>query len=85
MELTELETLAARKALQLPHLRRLFATELKLVIETKLALVFDPAKPLDFTQQEAYSKGKLDTILWLLQMSDPIEDESAPSIPQPKS
>lgn len=36
----------------------------------KLDLVFDPNNPMIFTQEEAYIKGKIDILRYLLSLAD---------------
>jgi len=43
------------------------------VAEEKLALDFDTSKPEVFTQQEAYKRGQLEVLTWLLEASDAAE------------
>jgi hypothetical protein len=48
--------------LNLMHLHNLRAE----VVRNKLQLIFDPAKPQHFQQDEAYNKGKLDLLTELI-------------------
>lgn len=41
-----------------------------MIAEEKLALEFDPERPKDFIQQDAYKKGQLDLITYLLDASE---------------
>lgn len=43
------------------------------IAEEKLALEFDPAEPNLFLQAEAYKRGQLELIAWLLASSDAAE------------
>jgi hypothetical protein len=43
--------------------------ELALHAENKITLAFDPTNPLLFTQQEAYIRGKIDVLNWIISMS----------------
>ncbi len=38
----------------------------------KLDLVFDPNNPMIFTQEEAYIKGKIDILRYLLSLADSV-------------
>jgi len=38
----------------------------------KLDLVFDPNNPMVFTQEEAYIKGKIDILRYLLSLADSV-------------
>lgn len=38
----------------------------------RLDLVFDPNNPMIFTQEEAYIKGKIDTLRYLLSLTDSV-------------
>ena len=46
--------------------RRYWQHRLSDVTMQKLNLTFDPAKPMDFMQQEAYARGRVDMLLELL-------------------
>jgi len=46
--------------------RRYWQHRLSDVTMQKLNLTFDPAKPQDFMQQEAYARGRIDMLLELL-------------------
>ena len=45
------------------------------IAEEKLNLEFTPNDPLSFAQQEAYLKGKLDILMWVLAASDAAQAE----------
>jgi hypothetical protein len=44
--------------------------KLALVAESKLSLQFDGTNPLKFAQAEAYERGQMDVIKWLLDSAD---------------
>lgn len=46
-----------------------------LVAEEKLRLSFDPSNPQDFMQQEAYKRGQLELLDYLIESSDAAEAE----------
>jgi hypothetical protein len=48
---------------------RVLQNKLAEVAEEKIALEFDPSEPLLFQQQEAYKRGQLDMLRYLLDMS----------------
>ena len=45
--------------------------------ETKLNLVYDTLDPIKFAQNEAYLKGKIEFIRYLLDASEAAEEEAA--------
>lgn len=45
------------------------------IAEEKLALEFDPMKPEVFSQAEAYKRGQLDLILYILENSEAANKE----------
>ena len=49
--------------------------ELSIAAETKLALVVDPNNVQAFVQAEAYQRGKIEFIDWLLAMNDSVTQE----------
>jgi hypothetical protein len=49
--------------------------ELSIAAESKLALVVDPNNIPAFVQAEAYYRGKIDFIEWLLAMNDQVTKE----------
>lgn len=59
-------TLAQKQVLQ---------TQRAIIAEEKLALEFDPEHPLLFQQQEAFKRGQLEFVTYLLEASDAAELE----------
>lgn len=55
--------------------KQVIQNQLAIVAAEKLSLEFDTAKPAEFTQQEAYKKGQLDVLRFLLESSDASEEE----------
>lgn len=51
--------------------------ERAIVAEEKIALEYDPNNPGNYTQNEAYLRGKLDILSYLLELSDTAEAELA--------
>lgn len=43
--------------------------ELALASEARLGLMYDPSKPMEFVQSEAYNKGKIELLSFLLETS----------------
>lgn len=58
----------------LPQLQCL-QNQLAEAAELRLSLVYDPLNPGDFIQQEAYLKGKIDCLAYLLENSATVEAE----------
>ncbi len=48
--------------------------QLARVAEEKLALDFDPANPITYAQQEAYMKGQMDLLLYIIDSSQASAD-----------
>lgn len=48
--------------------------------ERRLALTYDPTKPLEFVQQEAELKGQIQILKYLLDRSAAIEQKSKQSV-----
>jgi len=67
-ELTESEQLQG--SVLNPHQRAVLQNRLATIAESKLALLFTPNDPLSYAQAEAYDRGAMDTIKWILDSSD---------------
>lgn len=55
--------------------KQVIQNQLAAVASEKLALEFNTDNPDSFTQQEAYKRGQLDTLNYILVASDAAEDE----------
>lgn len=49
--------------------------EVARISETLLGLTLDTSKQLEFIQQQAYLKGQVDVLKWMLEVSDATERE----------
>lgn len=50
--------------------------KLATIAQDKLNLTFDTTNPASFAQSEAYLRGQLDSLNWLLDTSQSVEDEA---------
>ncbi len=67
-ELTPMEELTG--TILTPPQVAVLSNKLAGIAETKLLLKFDPSNPAQFTQSEAYERGQMDVIQWLLESSE---------------
>jgi hypothetical protein len=53
--------------------KQVIQTQIGTIADEKLRLEFDSDKPMQFMQQEAYKRGQLDALSYLLQASEALE------------
>ena len=53
--------------------KQVIQTQIGTIADEKLRLEFDSDKPMQFMQQEAYKRGQLDALNYLLQASEALE------------
>jgi hypothetical protein len=71
-ELTHMEELTG--TILTPPQVAVLSNKLATIAVSKLALKFDPLNPALFTQTEAYERGQLDVIQWLLDSSEAAQE-----------
>lgn len=57
-----------------PQQAAVLANKLATIAVSKLAIKFDPTNPALFTQTEAYERGQMDVIQWLLDSSEAAQE-----------
>ena len=53
-----------------PATRALLQNLISEAAHLRIAMLYDPANPIAFAQDESYNKGKIDILMYLLELAD---------------